>query len=105
MLVNWLVTKFYAIRFQMEFYVKKWRFRGFMKANPEYAFIFTKEADKRLDNYISKTDIRMKRLAANMLKTKFVDLLDIMEEENLSPNELECMKPIIQQIKQELKLV
>ena len=105
MLVNWLVIKFYAIRFQIEFYVKKWKFRHFMKANPDYVFMFTKEADERLDNYISKTDIRMKRLAANMLKTKFVDLLDITTKESLSRNELDCLQPIIQQIKQELKLV
>ena len=105
MMLNELITKFYAIRFEIEFYVKKWKFRHFMKANPDYVFMFTKEADKRLDEYISKTDIRLKRLAASILKSRFTQVSDIMGRENLSRTELDYLQPLIQQIKKELKLV
>lgn len=104
-LANKMMCVYYAIKFQFAFLIKKIRMQPFMRKNPDFAFMFSSEADKRLRHYIDNTDVRLKRLAASMMLESYMETLKISLDEQLSMVELQYLSTLISQIKTELKIV
>ena len=100
-----MISFYYAIKFQFAFLIKKFRMRQFMRENPDFAFMFSSEADKRLKEYMQNTDVRLKKLAASMLLESYMDTFNITMDAQLSVVELKYISEIIPEIKKELKIL
>ena len=103
--VNKMICFYYAVKFQFAFLIKKFRMRKFIKENPDFALMFSSEADKRLRNYIENTDVRLKRLAASVMLENYMDSLMVTTNEQLSKVELNYLTNLIPEIKKDLKII
>lgn len=105
LIMNKLIGLYFAIQFQIANIVKRVRLRSFMREHPDYVYMFSKEADERIKDYLETTDIRLKRIAATMLMKNYICAFRLSLEQNLSMVELNYISSIIPEIKNELKLL
>lgn len=73
--------------------------------HPEYCFLFSKESDKRLNEYIQTCDIRIKKLTAESMIGSISNLLAIAKKYEISKSEMNLIGDLIEPIKKELKIL
>lgn len=79
--------------------------RQFKRENPDFAFMFSSEAEQRLNKYIETQDVRIKRLAATVMLKNYASALQLATDEQLSKVELNYLTNLIPEIKKDLKII
>lgn len=81
------------------------KLRKFVKTNPMYCFIYSKEANRRLREYIKDHDMRMKKIAAESMLDNIYGFHRIVTKYNLSDSEKQLMKELIHKIRNDLQIL
>lgn len=104
-LASKIMAILYSIEFKARLIKKSFIIRQFLKENPDYVILFSTQSDERLNKYISETDNRIKKISASILLKSFSNSFKVVSSERLTEQELELIKTLIPQIKDELKIV
>ena len=77
----------------------------FIMRNPEYCFQFSDKSNKRLNDYISNCNVRIKRIAAEAMLNNLDNFHITIKKYKLSQAEVNLLLELINPIKKELKIL
>ena len=80
-------------------------YRKFVKKHPGYCFLYSKESDRRLTEYIEDHDVRMKKIAAEAMLVNIYGFMRVAKKYNLSVSERHLIKDLVFRIKKELQII